>query len=207
MKALDFELAHRNSQASMPFALSSLGYGILQKNPSIALLVFGKNTAFFGAYSTNILNLWVVVANTPAWACSSEKSGARANFEFKDYAVYYDPTSPRAHEHVWNKAKQNYFSKGIRTFWFDQAEPKYSAHDFGNYRYFLDPSLYGNIVNLFCCAWTGGQKHSALVCSGDVASSWGCFRNQLAAGLRMGMVGLTCWMIEIGGLYGTPSYL
>ncbi|KAJ0326947.1 hypothetical protein COL5a_006503 [Colletotrichum fioriniae] len=66
LKGLDLELAHRNSQASVPFALSSLGYGILWNNPSIGRVVFGKNTTAFEAYSTNILDYWVVVGDTPA---------------------------------------------------------------------------------------------------------------------------------------------
>ena len=37
------ELAQRNSQASVPFALSSLGYGFLWNNPAIGKVSFGKN--------------------------------------------------------------------------------------------------------------------------------------------------------------------
>lgn len=52
LKGHDLELAHRNSQASVPFALSSLGYGFLWNNPGIGRAVLGKNIMTFEAYST-----------------------------------------------------------------------------------------------------------------------------------------------------------
>lgn len=66
LKGQDIELAHRNSQASVPFALSSLGYGLLWNNPSIGRAVFGTNIMSFEAYSTNALDYWIVLGDTPA---------------------------------------------------------------------------------------------------------------------------------------------
>lgn len=65
LKGLDLELAQRNSQASVPFALSSRGYGLLWNNPAVGRAVFGKNITSFEAYSTNILDYWVVVGDSP----------------------------------------------------------------------------------------------------------------------------------------------
>lgn len=65
LKGLDLELAQRNSQASVPFALSSLGYGILWNNPAIGRAVFGKNITSFEAYSTDMLDYWVIAGDTP----------------------------------------------------------------------------------------------------------------------------------------------
>lgn len=63
-----------------------------------------------------------------------------------------------------------------------------------------------NIVNLLRCAWAGSQRFGALVWSGDIASSWGSFRNQLAAGLNMGLAGVPWWTTDIGGFHGgNPS--
>lgn len=59
-----------------------------------------------------------------------------------------------------------------------------------------------NIVNLLRCAWAGSQKYGALVWSGDIASSWGSFRNQVAAGLNMGLAGIPWWTTDIGGFHG-----
>ncbi len=66
LKGLDLELAHRNSQASVPFALSSLGYGFLWNNPGVGRAVFGKNIMSFEAYSTKALDYWVTAGDTPA---------------------------------------------------------------------------------------------------------------------------------------------
>lgn len=66
LQGLDLELAQRNSQASVPFALSSRGYGFLWNNPAVGRAVFGKNTISFEAYATTVLDYWVVVGDTPA---------------------------------------------------------------------------------------------------------------------------------------------
>lgn len=76
LKGLDLELAHRNSQASVPFALSSAGYGFLWNNPGIGRAVLGKNVMSFEAYSTTILDYWIVAGDTPAeieeaYACAT----------------------------------------------------------------------------------------------------------------------------------------
>lgn len=335
LKGLDLELAHRNSQASVPFALSSLGYGILWNSPAIGRAVLGKNITSFESYSTKALDYWVVAGDTPAeiqqsyaratglppmmpeyglgfWQCKlryetqdellevarehkrrglpldvivadffhwpmqgewkfdtaawpdpdamvaelkelkvelmvsiwptvdkrSEnyeemmelghlvrtERGLRTNFSFEGETMYYDATSPEARQYLWSKAKENYYSKGIKVFWLDQAEPEYSVYDFDNYRYHLGPNLsvgniyprdyartfyegmesegQKNIVNLLRCAWAGSQQYGTLVWSGDIASSWKSFRNQLAAGLNMGVAGLVWWTTDIGGFHG-----
>lgn len=66
LKGLDLELAHRNSQASVPFAVSSLGYGFLWNNPGVGRAVLGKNIMSFEAYATKALDYWVVAGDTPA---------------------------------------------------------------------------------------------------------------------------------------------
>ncbi len=50
LKHCSLELAHRNSQASVPFLMSSLGYGFLWHNPAVGEAHFGK-TAPPGARS------------------------------------------------------------------------------------------------------------------------------------------------------------
>jgi|SRR5690242_9449164 len=66
IKGTQIELAHRNSQASVPFAVSSRGYGFLWNNPSIGSAVFGKNIMSFEARSAKALDYWVVAGDTPA---------------------------------------------------------------------------------------------------------------------------------------------
>ncbi len=335
LKGLDLELAHRNSQASVPFAVSSSGYGLLWNNPGVGRAVFGKNIMSFEAYSTKALDYWVVAGDTPAeieeayaavagkapmmpeyglgfWQCKLRyqtqeellevareykrrklpidlividffhwpkqgewkfdpaywpdpdamvqelkemgielmvsvwptvdrtcenyeemlekgylirtERGFRAGLDFQGATIHFDATNPGAREYVWNKAKKNYYDKGIRVFWLDEAEPEYTAYDFDNYRYYKGTNLrigntypvdyakafyegmekegQENIVNLLRCAWAGSQRYGALVWSGDIASSFESMRNQLAAGLNMGIAGIPWWTTDIGGFHG-----
>lgn len=335
LKGLDLEMAHRNSQASVPFAISSLGYGFLWNNPGVGRVVFGKNIMSFEAYSTKAMDYWVVAGDTPAeieeayasvtgtvpmmpeyglgfWQCKLRyqtqeellevareykrrnlpidlividffhwpkqgewkfdpvywpdpdamiaelkemgielmvsiwptvdktcenyeemlengylirtERGFRVGLDFQGATIHYDATNPEAREYVWEKAKQNYYNKGIKVFWLDEAEPEYTAYDFDNYRYHRGTNLQigniypvdyaktfyegmeregqENIVNLLRCAWAGSQKYGALVWSGDIASSYESMRNQLAAGLNMGIAGIPWWTTDIGGFHG-----
>ncbi|OOF97331.1 glycoside hydrolase family 31 protein [Aspergillus carbonarius ITEM 5010] len=335
LKGTDIELAHRNSQASIPFALSSLGYGFLWNNPAIGRAVLGTNTMSFEAYSTKVLDYWVVAGDSPAeieeaysratgyvpmmpeyglgfWQCKlrywnqeqllnvareyqrrnvpldlividffhwkhqgewsfdpefwpdpdamiqelkamkvelmvsvwptvetassnyaemleqglliRHDRGLRIAMQCDGDITHFDATNPAARAFVWSKAKQNYYDKGIKVFWLDEAEPEYSIYDFDIYRYHAGSNLQignifpkeyargfyegmqaagqSNIVNLLRCAWAGSQKYGALVWSGDIASSWSSFRNQLAAGLNMGLSGIPWWTTDIGGFHG-----
>lgn len=335
LKGLDLELAHRNSQASVPFAVSSLGYGFLWNNPGVGRAVFGKNIMSFEAYSTKALDYWVTAGDTPAeieeayaavtgtvpmmpeyglgfWQCKLRyqtqeellevareykrrnlpidlividffhwpkqgewkfdpvywpdpaamarelkemgielmvsiwptvdktcenyeemlekgylirtERGFRVGLDFQGATIHYDATNPGAREYLWSKAKKNYYDLGIKVFWLDEAEPEYTAYDFDNYRYHRGTNLQigntypvdyartfyegmeeegqKNIVNLLRCAWAGSQKYGALVWSGDIASSFESMRNQLAAGLNMGLAGIPWWTTDIGGFHG-----
>ena len=66
LKGADLELAHRNSQASVPFALSSLGYGFLWNNPAVGRCVFGANITSWEAESTKGMDYWITAGDTPA---------------------------------------------------------------------------------------------------------------------------------------------
>lgn len=66
IKGCTLELAHRNSQASVPFVLSSLGYGFLWHNPAIGKVTFGKNVTEWFAQTTNLLDYWITAGDTPA---------------------------------------------------------------------------------------------------------------------------------------------
>ena len=335
LKGCTLELAQRNSQASVPFLLSSLGYGFLWNNPAIGSVTFGRNITQWHAQSTKYLDYWITAGDTPAqivenyaavtgkppmmpdyamgfwqsklryqtqeellevareykrrnlpidvividyfhwfkqgdwkfdptywpdpdamiaelkemgielmisiWPTVDKQSenykemlhkgylthvdrGVRSSMDFLGNTCFYDATNPAARGFVWEKAKQNYYDKGIRIFWLDVAEPAYSTYDFDNYRYYLGPNLQvgniyplmyaktffdgmaaagqENIVNLLRCAWAGSQKYGALVWSGDIASSFASMRNQLAAGLNMGLAGIPWWTTDIGGFHG-----
>ena len=139
-------------------------------------------------------------------------------------ACIIDVTNPDGRNYVWEKIKKNYYDLGIKIFWLDEAEPEFTGYEFEHYRYFLGadmevgnlyPKYYArmayegmeaegqkNIVNLLRCAWAGSQKYGALVWSGDIDSSFRALRNQLAAGLNMGISGIPWWTTDIGGFHG-----
>lgn len=64
-KGAHLELAHRNSQASVPFVLSNLGYGFLWNNPAIGDVNFAKNMTLWHARSTKEMDFWITAGDTP----------------------------------------------------------------------------------------------------------------------------------------------
>lgn len=335
LKYTTLELAHRNSQASVPFVISSLGYGFLWHNPAIGEVTFGKNVTQWYAASTKQMDYWITAGDTPDeleqayaratgtvpmmpeygmgfWQCklrywnqeqllevartyyrkkipvdvivcdffhwpkmgdfrfeeeffpnpeamvkelksmgmelmvsvwpqidtASEnykemkqkgllirtERGVEICMRFGGESVFFDATNPKARAYVWEKCKKNYYDKGVRLFWLDEAEPEIQGYDYDNYRYYMGPdNQIGNIypqqysktffdgmmqagqqqiVNLVRCAWAGSQRYGALVWSGDIHSDWETFRRQLCAGLNMGIAGIPWWTTDIGGFSG-----
>jgi alpha-D-xyloside xylohydrolase len=333
IKGCKLELAHRNSQASVPFVISSNGYGMLWNNPSIGAVTFGKNLTEWYAESTKQLDYWITTADTPAeiehnyadvagkvpmmpeygmgfWQCKlryqTQDEILNVAREYKrrnlpidvivvDYfhwphqgdwkfdeeywpdpaamvrelkemgiklmvsvwptveeesdhyeemtelgylvrsergkrigqlgnAALIDVTCPDARHYVWDLIRKNYYEKGISIFWLDEAEPELTGYEYQHYRYYqgadlevgnIYPKEYArmayegmekegqkNIVNLLRCAWAGSQKYGALVWSGDIDSSFRSLKNQLCAGLNMGIAGIPWWTTDIGGFHG-----
>lgn len=156
------------------------------------------------------------------------EKGVRIDNTYMGNTIQFDSTNPEAREYVWEKIKKNYYDKGVKIFWLDEAEPEYTVYDFENYRYHLGPNvqvgnvypvMYAqaffdgmkkegqeNIVNLLRCAWAGSQKYGALVWSGDIHSTFESLQNQFAAGLNMGIAGIPWWTTDIGGFFGANIY-
>ena len=66
LKGCSLELAHRNSQISVPFFISNRGYGFLWNNPAVGTAVFAENITQWKADSTKKIDYWVCAADTPA---------------------------------------------------------------------------------------------------------------------------------------------
>ncbi|MCR5249612.1 MAG: family 31 glucosidase [Lachnospiraceae bacterium] len=66
LKGCMLELYQKNSQVSIPFALSSLGYGFLWNNPATGRVSFGKNLTEWIADETDEMDYWITVDDTPA---------------------------------------------------------------------------------------------------------------------------------------------
>mgnify|MGYP000758396750 FL=1 len=149
------------------------------------------------------------------------ESGVKINMLMVDPTSFTDMTNPDARKFVWNKIRENYYNKGIKTFWLDVAEPEYSSYDFENYRYYqgsvlevgnMYPVWYtkmiydgmtqagdSDIVSLVRCAWAGSQRYGALVWSGDIPSTFEALKTQIICGLQMAMSGIPWWTTDIGG--------
>lgn len=65
-KGCILELVQRNSQVSVPFALSNLGYGFLWNNPSAGKVTFGNNYTEWYAGATEQMDYWITADDTPA---------------------------------------------------------------------------------------------------------------------------------------------
>lgn len=336
-KGATLELCHRNSQSSVPFFVSSRGYGFLWNNPAIGTATFGTNRTEWSARSTKKLDYFITCGDTPAdiernysaatgrtpmmpeyglgyWQCKlryrtqdellsvarkhkamglpldvivvdffhwtrqgdykfepldwpdpdamvkelkemgietvvsvwptvDERSENYAEMAERGYLVrtdrgtdimtwmgatlYFDATHPGAQQFVWERCKENYYAKGIRCFWLDEAEPEYGCYEFDNYRYHAGPALQTSnvypvgyvkgfyeglkaageteIMSLVRCGWAGSQKYAALIWSGDIHSSFRAMREQLQAGLSMEMAGIPWWTCDIGGFMGGDS--
>lgn len=326
LKGCTLELAQRNSQISIPFAVSSLGYGFLWNHPGVGNVVFGKNYTEWEAKAAKQTDYWITVDDTPAkilenytevtgrtpvmsedllglWQCKlryrtqeevlsvarkyrelgipldvividffhwtrqgdwkfdkdywpdpkamcdelhamgtkvvvsvwptvDKKSenfgemldrglliqtehGSNQTYEFQGDCLTIDLTNPEAQAYLREKCRKNYYDYGIDMFWLDNAEPDYGAYDFENYRYQLGhalevsslyPKLYvrtffehTGALSLARCGWAGSQKYASLLWSGDVPSTFESLRDQISAGLNMGLAGIPWWTTDIGG--------
>ena len=65
LKGCILDLEQRNSQVSVPFFLSSRGYGFLWNNPAVGRASFGTNITEFTAEAVRQLDEWVTVSDTP----------------------------------------------------------------------------------------------------------------------------------------------
>ncbi|MCI2032334.1 MAG: glycoside hydrolase family 31 protein [Lactobacillus sp.] len=151
-------------------------------------------------------------------------AGIPIQMDFEGNVRFLDFTNPKTQKRLWEVIKKNYQDDGVELFWLDEAEPEYTVYDYKNYHYYLGnveqigniyPFYYSKtfydgmksqgdskIMNLVRCAWAGSQRFGALVWSGDVRSDFHAFKQQIVAGLQMGMAGLPWWTTDTGGFHG-----
>ena len=331
LKGCVLRLTQQNSQTTIPFMVSSMGYGLLWNNPAVGEVSFGKNVTEWEAACTKDMDYWITAADGPKgllenytavtgrppmmptetmgfWQCKlryrtqeevlrvarkyqelgihpdvividffhwtvqgdwkfdktywpdpkamvdelhsmgikvmvsvwpsvdrrSEnfnemaergllvrtERGAMQTYDYQGDCVSIDPTNPETRAFVWEKCKAHYYDLGIDYFWLDNSEPDLTSYDFDNYRYRIGPALscsciypqyYSRAydepmralgvqpVNLLRSGWAGSQKYGNVLWSGDVPSTWESLRDQLQAGLNMGLAGISWWNTDIGG--------
>ncbi|MCQ2588870.1 MAG: family 31 glucosidase [Treponema sp.] len=90
LKGCSLELAQRNSQISIPFYLSSLGYGFLWNNPAVGHVNFAKNITEWVAESTKEMDYWITAGDTPAKIVENYTAAVgRAPVLPKDYMGFW----------------------------------------------------------------------------------------------------------------------
>ncbi len=140
------------------------------------------------------------------------------------YLHYYDPTHPGAREFIWERVREGYYRYGIDVFWLDACEPEMLPMAPDNLRFHAGSGLEvanvyprdhaqgffegmraaGQDEPLLLCrsAWAGSQRYGVAVWSADIDSTFASLRNQVRAGLNMGVSGIPWWTHDIGGFRG-----
>ena len=113
LKGCTLELAQRNSQASVPFLISSLGYGFLWNNPAVGSVTFAKNVTQWQAQSTRQLDYWVS-AGTPKEVVRNYTalSGRAPEFPENALGLWQCKLRYRTQEEVLEVARE-YHRRGI----------------------------------------------------------------------------------------------
>jgi alpha-D-xyloside xylohydrolase len=65
-KGCVIELMHHNTQATIPWLISSRGYGFLWNNPSVGRVQLGHDRTLWVAESAAQVDYWITVGDTPA---------------------------------------------------------------------------------------------------------------------------------------------
>ena len=113
LKGCTLELAQRNSQASVPFLISSLGYGFLWNNPAVGRATFAKNVTEWRAESAKQLDYWVT-AGTPKEVMEhyTALSGRAPEFPENALGLWQCKLRYRTQEEVLEVARE-YHRRGI----------------------------------------------------------------------------------------------
>ena len=115
LKGCVLELAQRNSQISVPFAVSSLGYGFLWNNPAVGRVTFGMNMTEWIARSTREMDYYITVADTPReiLANYTAATGRADHFPEELMGLWQCKLRYRTQEEVLSVARR-YREEGIR---------------------------------------------------------------------------------------------
>lgn len=113
LKGCTLELAQRNSQASVPFLLSSLGYGFLFNQPAVGKATFAKNVTEWHVESVRQLDYWITVG-TPKQILANYTALAGRAPEFPENALglWQCKLRYRTQEEVLSVARE-YHRRGI----------------------------------------------------------------------------------------------
>lgn len=151
------------------------------------------------------------------------ENGQFGTFDFYGQQTFIDPTNPATRKYVWNIVKENYYKKGIKTFWLDEAEPEVHPQQYSNLKFYAGNGAQSAMLYPYCysrmfyeglkeegeeeniiltrAAYPGIQKFGALVWNGDINSTFDALRMSVKTGLSMAMCGIPWWNSDIGGFF------
>ena len=66
LKGVSTTLLQQNTHVTIPFVISSRGYGFLWHNPAVGRVEFARNLTRWAADATGQLDYWITAGNTPA---------------------------------------------------------------------------------------------------------------------------------------------
>ena len=113
LKGCTLELAQRNSQASVPFLLSSLGYGFLFNQPAVGKATFAKNVTEWHVESVRQLDYWITVgAPKQILANYTALAGRAPEFPENALGLWQCKLRYRTQEEVLSVARE-YHRRGI----------------------------------------------------------------------------------------------
>ena len=87
LKGCILDLRQLNTQASVPFYVSSRGYGFLMNNPAIGKASFGHNFTEWTFESTKQIDYWITAGHTPAQIEKQYSAVAGRTPMMPDYAI------------------------------------------------------------------------------------------------------------------------
>ena len=163
--------------------------------------------------------------NFTTWPQSGLESWS-PNMEYPSGVRVYDAYNPEARDIYWKYLNDRIFKLGMDAWWMDSTEPdhldwkpedmdtKTYLGSFRKVRNAYPLMTVGGVYDhqravtsdkrvfiLTRSGFLGQQRYGVNVWSGDVASTWESFRNQIPAGLNFSLCGMPHWNSDIGGFF------
>ena len=163
--------------------------------------------------------------NFTTWPQSGLESWS-PNMEYPSGVRVYDAYNPEARDIYWKYLNDGIFKLGMDAWWMDSTEPdhldwkpedmdtKTYLGSFRKVRNAYPLMTVGGVYDhqravtsdkrvfiLTRSGFLGQQRYGVNVWSGDVASTWESFRNQIPAGLNFSLCGMPHWNSDIGGFF------
>ena len=148
------------------------------------------------------------------------------NMEYPSGVRVYDAYNPEARDIYWKYLNDGIFKLGMDAWWMDSTKPDHldwkpedmdtktylgsfrkvrNAYPLmtvgGVYDHQREVTSDKRVFILTRSGFLGQQRYGANVWSGDVASTWESFRNQIPAGLNFSLCGMPHWNSDIGGFF------